>query len=80
MLRNYEPDPYHVINFDDIELKEDVIYIEKLIRIAAHEERKLRTKVISKVKIIWRQDKIEEEATWEVEKEKWRRYPHLFED
>ena len=52
MLRKYELDSFHVINFDDIELEEDATYIEKLIKIAEREQRKLRIKVIPMVKVI----------------------------
>ena len=63
MLRKYEPNPFHVINFDDIEFDEDATYIKKPIRIATREERKLMTKVILMVKVIRWQDEVEEEGT-----------------
>ena len=80
MLRKYELDSSHVISFDDIEPDEDATYIEKLVRIPTYEERKLRTKVILMVKVIWRQDGTKEEVTWEIEREMQSHYPYLFED
>ena len=56
MLRKYEPDSFHVISLDDVELKENATYVKKPTKITAQEERKLRTKVIPMVKIIWQQD------------------------
>ena len=53
-LRKYELDPSNVINFGDIELEEDANYIEKQVRIVARDERKLKTKVIAMVQVIWR--------------------------
>ena len=55
MLRKYKLDPYRVISFDDIKLKDDTTYIEKPLRDVVRKERKLRTKVIPIVNIIWRQ-------------------------
>ncbi|WMV38355.1 hypothetical protein MTR67_031740 [Solanum verrucosum] len=40
--------------------------------------RKLRTKEVASVKVLWRNQFIEE-ATWEAEKDMKKRYPHLFE-
>ena len=63
MLRKHEPYPSHIISFGDIKLKEDATYVGKLIKIATQEERKLQTKVIYMVKVIWRQDGTKEEVT-----------------
>ena len=52
ILRKYESNPSHVISFDHIELEDDTMYVEKLIRIATREKRKLWTKVILLVKVI----------------------------
>ncbi|WMV55021.1 hypothetical protein MTR67_048406 [Solanum verrucosum] len=40
--------------------------------------RKLRTKEVASVKVLWR-NKFVEEATWEAEEDMKKRYPHLFE-
>ncbi|WMV58649.1 hypothetical protein MTR67_052034 [Solanum verrucosum] len=39
---------------------------------------KLRTKEVSSVKVLWRNQFVEE-ATWEAEKDMKKNYPHLFE-
>ena len=62
MLRKYELDLFHVISFENIELEKDDTYIEKLVIITTCEERKLRTKVIPMVKVIWCQDRTEEQC------------------
>jgi hypothetical protein len=41
-------------------------------------EQVLRTKMISIVKVLWRNHKVEE-ASWEAEHDMRSRYPHLFE-
>ncbi|WMV24625.1 hypothetical protein MTR67_018010 [Solanum verrucosum] len=40
--------------------------------------RKLRTKEVASVKVLWRNQFVEE-ATWEAEEDMNKRYPHLFE-
>ena len=62
-----------------LNFEENATYIEELVRITEHEERKLITKVISVVKVIWRQQKTKEEASWEVEREMRNCYPRHFE-
>ncbi|WMV37311.1 hypothetical protein MTR67_030696 [Solanum verrucosum] len=47
-------------------------------RILDGQVRKLRTKEVASVKVIWRKQFVEE-ATWEAEEDMNKRYPHLFE-
>ena len=60
MLRKHELDSSHMTSFDDIELEDDDTYIEKLVRIATQGDRKLRTKLNLMMKVIQRQDGMEE--------------------
>ena len=58
-----------MVSFNDIKLDDYVMYVEKLIKIVTREERKLRTKMISMVKVILQQDRMKEEETWKVERD-----------
>nr|XP_016449381.1 PREDICTED: uncharacterized protein LOC107774385 [Nicotiana tabacum] len=58
-------------------LKINVTYEEIPVIILDLQIRKMRTKEIALVKVLWRDQKVEE-ATWEAEEEMKSRYPHLF--
>nr|XP_048329345.1 uncharacterized protein LOC125422322 [Ziziphus jujuba var. spinosa] len=66
MLRKYIADPSHVLETPNIELREDLSYVEQPVQILDREERVLRNKTIPLVKVLWRNHLIEE-ATWEPE-------------
>ena len=51
MLRRYNPDPSHVIEYEALDIQGDMSYVEKPIRILDRKERVLRTKKIPLVKI-----------------------------
>ncbi|GKV43664.1 hypothetical protein SLEP1_g50928 [Rubroshorea leprosula] len=53
VLRKYESDPSHVINFEPLELKEDLSYTEQPIQILDRKEKVLRNKTVSLVKVLW---------------------------
>ncbi|XP_052193962.1 uncharacterized protein LOC127802284 [Diospyros lotus] len=78
MLRKYVPDPQHVIDFQPLELREILTYEEFPSCILDRKEKVLRNRVIPYVKVLWQQHDFEE-ATWELENEMRRLYPHLFE-
>ena len=77
MLRRYEPDPTHVLNYEAIDVDDRVSYVEKPIRIEDRMERVLRNKTIPMVKVIWEHHGTEG-ATWESEELMRHQYPHLF--
>ncbi|XP_024024855.1 uncharacterized protein LOC112092574 [Morus notabilis] len=77
MLKKYVPDSSHVIEHEPIQIREDMTYEEQPVQILAREEKRLRNRTIPLVKILWRNQKVEE-ATWEREDEIRRKYPHLF--
>ena len=77
-LRKYFPDPSHIIEHFDVPLQSDLSYTEQPIRILDYQIRELRNRRIPQVKVLWRNQKIEE-ATWEREDEMQNKYPHLFE-
>ncbi|PRQ43373.1 putative nucleotidyltransferase, Ribonuclease H [Rosa chinensis] len=77
MLRKYIIDPSHVLPDQPITLTEDLTYEEEPVQILDCREQVLRSKVISLVKVLWRNHLIEE-ATWEPEDQMRQQYPHLF--
>ena len=60
-----------------IELKEDLSYPVEPVQILCKEEKQLRSKIIPLVKVLWRNQNMEE-ATWEREDDMKNKYPHLF--
>ena len=66
MLRKYMSDPSHVLETPEIELRDDLSYEEQPVQISCREEKELRNKIISLVKVLWRNHLVEE-ATWERE-------------
>ena len=52
MLRKYISDPSHVIEAPEIELRDDLSYEEKTVQILGREEKELRNKTISLVKVL----------------------------
>ena len=77
-LRRYVSDPSHILQSEVVELKEDLTYPEEPVQVLSREEKKLRSKVIPLVKVLWRNHRVEE-ATWEREDDMKKKYPHLFE-
>ena len=77
MLRKYLTDPSHVIKPQEINLEEGLEYEEVPVAIVDRQVKKLRSKEIPTVKVIWRNHS-QEEATWEAEEEMRTKYPHLF--
>ena len=79
MLRKYIPDSSHVLETPEIELRDDLSYVEQLVQILGREEKELCNKTVSLVKVLWRNHLVEE-ATWEREDQMRSQYPHLFHD
>ena len=67
-LRKYVPDSDHIISYGPLQIQEDMSYTEEPVQIHDRKEKQLRSKNISLVKILWRNQNIEE-ATWELEEE-----------
>ncbi|XP_070015805.1 uncharacterized protein [Nicotiana sylvestris] len=78
MLRKYIHDESHIIPADTIEIKEGLTYEEVPIEIFDRQVRKLRTKDIASVKVLW-SNHDSKEAMWEVEEDTRKKYPYLFE-
>ncbi|XP_042059546.1 uncharacterized protein LOC121804063 [Salvia splendens] len=77
MLRRYRSDPSHVLRDPDIQISENLSYIDEPINIVDRRVKQLRRKEIPKVKVIWQNHRVEE-ATWETEEKMRKNYPHLF--
>ncbi|TYK04267.1 DNA/RNA polymerases superfamily protein [Cucumis melo var. makuwa] len=79
MLRKYVTDPSHVVDYEPLEIDENLSYAEKPVEILARKVKMLRNRGIQLVKVLWRNHKVEE-ATWKREDDMRSRYPELFEE
>jgi len=78
MLKKVVGDPSTIVPVETIEVNEELSYEEIPVAILDRQVRKLRNKEIASVKVLWRNQQVEE-ATWEAEEEMRKKYPHLFE-
>ncbi|KAK2391132.1 hypothetical protein QL285_064619 [Trifolium repens] len=78
-VNDYLYDPSHVISHKDIQLDENLSYTEQPVAIIDKEIRRLRSKDIVSVKVLWKGPS-GEEATWEPEEVMRTKYPHLFQN
>ena len=65
MLRKYEPDTTHVLDWHDLNLQEDATYEEGPREILDKKKQVLRAKTIPLVKVLWDHHGVEE-TTWEL--------------
>ncbi|GMP38512.1 hypothetical protein CsSME_00009728 [Camellia sinensis var. sinensis] len=79
MLRGYLRDLFHVIDYHQVTLDENMKYAEWPERIVDRQVKQLRSKSIPMVKVEWKEH-YGTDATWEKEDEMRLRYPHLFPD
>lgn len=79
MLRKYIADPSHIVDFEPLQLSENLGYEKKPMQIIAREVKALRDREITLVKVLWQNHQFEE-ATWEREKEMRSEYLELFQD
>ncbi|KAA0047905.1 retrotransposon protein, putative, Ty3-gypsy subclass [Cucumis melo var. makuwa] len=79
MLRKYVPDPSHVVDYEPLEINENLSYTEQPIEVLAREVKMLRNREIPLVKVLWRNHRVEE-ATWERKDDMRARYPKLIEE
>ncbi|XP_060170518.1 uncharacterized protein LOC132601455 [Lycium barbarum] len=77
--KKFMGDPSLVVPTEILGVKDSLSYEEIPVAILDRQIRKLRTKEIASVKVLWRNQKVEE-ATWEAEEDMKSRYPHLFEE
>ncbi|KAH0748617.1 hypothetical protein KY290_027849 [Solanum tuberosum] len=76
MLKKYMGDPSLIIPIEDIGIKDNLSYEEIPVQILDRQVRKLRTKEVASVKVLSKNQFVEE-ATWEAEEDMKKRYPHL---
>ena len=76
-LKKYNPDPQHVLSTEEIDLREDLTFQEKLGEILDRKVKVLRTKAVPLVKVLWQYHEVQE-ATWETEERMRAQYPELF--
>ncbi|XP_070056958.1 uncharacterized protein [Nicotiana tomentosiformis] len=77
MLQKYYEDPSHVLDFNTVQSGENLAYEEEQVAILDRQVLKLGSKDIASVKVQWRDQPVQG-ATWEIEHDMRRRYPHLF--
>ncbi|GAA0162564.1 hypothetical protein LIER_18630 [Lithospermum erythrorhizon] len=76
-LRKYIPDESHILSSVPVEHEENLTFEEKPVRILDRKEKILRNKVVALVKVLWRNQHVEE-ASWEREDDMRSRYPQVF--
>ncbi|XP_070034490.1 uncharacterized protein [Nicotiana tomentosiformis] len=77
MKRNVVGDPSTIVPVETIEVNEELSYEEIPVAILDRQVRKLRNKKIASMKVLWRNQQVEE-ANWEAEEEMKKKYPYLF--
>ncbi|XP_057443946.1 uncharacterized protein LOC130736116 [Lotus japonicus] len=75
-LQKYMADDSHVLEPDDIQLKDDLTMVMPPIKITDKSTKRLRNKEVSLVKVIWNQ--ATGDATWELESTMRESHPELF--
>ncbi|KAL0552128.1 hypothetical protein IC582_011225 [Cucumis melo] len=58
MLRKYVPDPSHVVDYQPLEIDENLNYAEQPVEVLAREVKTLRNKEIPLVKVLWRNHRV----------------------
>ena len=66
LLRKYVPDESHVLKEEPVQIDQKLMYEEQPVAIIDRQIRKLRSKEIPSVKVMWEKHGVEE-ATWELE-------------
>ncbi|XP_075521427.1 uncharacterized protein LOC142554645 [Primulina tabacum] len=77
MLGKYISNPSHVLRHEALDLMPNLTYQEVPIQILDRKVKVLRNKEIGIIKILWR-NQLVEEATWEPDEEMKQQYPELF--
>ena len=77
MLKEYLHNPSHVLSYWSLEVDPKLTYEERPVRILYREDKVLRNKIVSLVKVLWRNQAVKE-ATWEIEANMRKKYMELF--
>ena len=76
-LREYIPDPRHIVSYDDLVVEPDHTFVEHPIAVLERGMRRLRSKDIPMLRIQWSR-RGPDEATWETEDSIQRNYPEFY--
>ena len=76
-LRRYIADPSHVVQLDDVKVRDNLTVETSPMRIEDREVKQLRGKEIALVKVVWG-GPIDGNVTWELESQMRDSYPELF--
>ncbi|TYK11794.1 pol protein [Cucumis melo var. makuwa] len=60
MLRKYVTNPSHAVDYESLEIDENLSYAEQPVEILAREVKMLRNRGIPLVKVLWQNHKVEE--------------------
>ena len=71
------PDPSHVLEYEPINVREDLCYEEQPVQILDRKDQVLHSRNISLVKVLWKNHTVQK-VTWEKEEDMKEKYPHLF--
>ena len=75
-LRKYVFDPAHMLEAEDIQIREDLTVEVPPIALEDSKVEERRGKTVSLVKVIW--DRRTGDSTWELEKDMIKSHPYLF--
>ena len=75
-LKKYTPDPDHILNEEPLQLQPNLTYEERPIKVLERSTKKLRTKEVPMVKVLWSHHGVED-ATWETEEFLRRKHPNF---
>ncbi|WMV24530.1 hypothetical protein MTR67_017915 [Solanum verrucosum] len=78
ILKKCIGDPSLILPNESNRIKDNLSYKEIPVQILDSQVRRLRTKDVASINVLWRNQFVEE-ATWEAEEDMKKRYPHLFE-
>ncbi|XP_019056643.1 PREDICTED: uncharacterized protein LOC109116163 [Tarenaya hassleriana] len=76
-LRRYVADPSHVLQPQELEFTNATHFRDEPLQIMDRKVKKLRTKEVPLVKVLWRSQGVSD-MTWEPEEEMRSNYPYLF--
>ena len=75
-LRKYVLDASHVLEMEDLPIREDLTVDVQLVAIEGHQRKQLKGRTISLVKVVW--NRRTGDSIWELEEDMRQSYPHLF--
>ena len=77
MLKKYLHDPSHVLSYESLDVDPKLTYEERSVHILERKDKVLCNKVVPLVKVLWRNQAVEE-VTWETEMDMRERNLELF--